>query len=64
MAAAIVKLVNRSTLGPVMGQHFLAFSSAVKVQYDLFCSYLPLFFVYYLLLASSLDSAASQLAGS
>lgn len=30
--AAVMRLVNRSSLGSVMGQQYLAFSSAAKVK--------------------------------
>lgn len=60
--AAVMRLVNRSTLGSAMGQQYLAFSSASKVKTVSFLVLLSSSRLYCARLASSLDGAASRLA--
>lgn len=40
--AAVMRLVNRSTLSSAMGQQYLAFSSAAKVKATgFYCTFIP-----------------------
>lgn len=56
--AAVMRLVNRSTLGSAMGQHYLAFSSVSKVLCGVFLLFsLVTFLEDSILVANSLSAS-------